>query len=276
MDDFCDSKLRGGAFSFEHIGRMEAIRTSEALQDIDRLLLTRIAPIIAVKDATTNEMESSSGDYYRHVESIGYDAHCERVDQKEIESWQNAFSYFEIKGQSMEMMENDRKTSTSETEDNFCSFSQHQVDRSIDTANLSQSLNCNESYAFSSTVDLSIEGIKITIPKIPCLDDNYYHGILEELIAVDAHPNSGDTEVDSKEIFTEDMSPYSSRVEEIISLLFDTVWPEIVDALRPLVLRVVQVSHEIGINYEDDQKNSDCISNDGDEKMSVDSAYASW
>ena len=273
MHDFSDDEdERGGAFSFEHIGRMEAIKTSEALHDIDNLLLVKAAPTSRIKDVEEDEEKSAFGSYYRHVESTGYDAHCERVDHKEIESWQTAFSYFEMKGQSMVICEKNSGTSTPNADNEFFNRADRVVDQSLKTTNLAQFSKCDESYQFLSTAGLSIEGKQIIIPQIQSYNQDYRHGNLEELIAVDISPHSEENGNDARESSTEDMSPYSSRKDEVISLLFDTLWPEIVNVLKPLVSRVVKISVERSLKYDNISKTSD----DNDEKMSVDSGNISW
>ena len=121
-------------------------------------------------------------------------------------------------------------------------------------------------------LDLSIEGKKIIIPKVRKRSVDYSHGALEELITVNVHPSTAAEKV-AEECSSDNLSPHSSKREEVISLLLDAVWPEVVEVLRPLVLRVVQVSHEIDLKYGDNLKNPDHDEND---KMSVDDGYASW
>ena len=277
MHEFSDDEdVRGGAFSFEHIGRMEAIKTSEALQDIDNLLLIRVGRLNGIKTVEADEEESALGSYYRHVESTGYDAHCERVDHKEIESWQTAFSYLEMKGHSIAIIGRSSETSTPNVHQDFSYNVDKVVDQPVETTNLEPSSRCAESYPFLSTSGLSIDGNQITIPHIQSYNQDYCHGNLEELIAVDVNPYSPENCNDAKESSTDDMSPYSSRKDEVISLLFHTLWPEIVNALKPLVSRVVQISVERSLKYENISKTSDCTSDDNDEKMSADSGNVSW
>ena len=277
MYDYSDDEdERGGAFSFEHIGRMEAIKTSEALQDIDNLLLIRVGRLHGVKVVEPDEEESAFGIYYRHVESTGYDAHCERVDHKEIESWQTAFSYLEMKGHSIAITGRSSETPTHNVDQDFLYTVNKVVDQPIETTNLEPSSRCAGGYPFLSTSGLSIEGNQIAIPHIPYNNQDYCHGILEELIAVDVNPNSPENGDDAKESSTDVMSPYTSRKDEIISLLFHTLWPEIVNALKPLVSRVVQISVERSLKYENISKTSDCTSDENDEKMSADSGNISW
>ena len=49
------------------------------------------------------------------------------------------------------------------------------------------------------------------------------------------------------------ISPSACHREEVIAALTEAVWPECVEAFRPLVQRVVSVCRERGISYEDDK-----------------------
>ena len=83
-------------------------------------------------------------------------------------------------------------------------------------------------------------------------------GVLEEMIAID-RPSREEVEREAElgssdgERGTVDAqcvpSPRSSRKEEVISMLTDVIWPDVVSAMRPLVEQVVAVSRESGIQY---------------------------
>ena len=275
MEDFSfNDEPRGGAFTFEHIGRLEAVKTSDALKEIDILLLTKVAPRVECPDAVTMGLEELPFEFYRRMESTGYDAHCEKVDQKEIASWQSAFPYFEVKGERMNIIGNSA-LNLSNTDDQCESFASHDDNNcASDNDALLVSSRCIE--GSSSKIDLSIQGKRILIPRIEELNEDISHGICEDLITIDMRgDNLGnkDTDASSENI----LSPNESIQEEVVSLLFDAVWPEVVDALKPLVLRVVQVSHEIDLKYDAVKKRSDLAQSfDNDDRMSVEDGSDGW
>jgi hypothetical protein len=92
------------------------------------------------------------------------------------------------------------------------------------------------------------------------------HGVLEELIAVDTGPGPGEpggpaaTSSDDPDALP---SPRTSQRDEVVSLLLDAVWPEVVDAVRPLVHAVGRVCRERGITYEDVEDDEDADAGGG-------------
>jgi hypothetical protein len=103
MDDFYEDSEVRGTFSFADIGRLEAVKTSDALLSIEEQLLIEPKPMIEndnneMKVENDSDLLISLANYPRY-ESNGYDAHSESVNEEEIEAWQRAFKYLLVKGE---------------------------------------------------------------------------------------------------------------------------------------------------------------------------------
>ena len=71
--------------------------------------------------------------------------------------------------------------------------------------------------------------------------------------------------------------PYFTRREEIVSLLLDAVWPEVVEVLRPLVGHVVKASRAANLTYDGaDKTNNDNVCYEDEDEMNSADGYASW
>lgn len=258
-----------GFFSFENIGKMEAAKTSAALLDIDAQLQFIIVEPPDSSDGAVL-LESTVGDeapfeYYRRVESNGYDAHSESVDKKELLTWQGAFSYLAIKGKKMQICGNER-FSVEEKLFSPCPKKQEPTQDELFIA------------LIGPAKDLSVRGTssKISAPEVDQSAVDESHGTLVELLAV--HIGPVDEKTDSEDSVVNECSPYFTRREEIVSLLLDAVWPEVVEVLRPLVGCVVKASRAANLTYNGADKissNDDVCYGDEDEINSED-GYASW
>lgn len=76
------------------------------------------------------------------------------------------------------------------------------------------------------------------------------HGILQEYIDYSGvSTTTGTGEATAQKI----PSPSESNREEIVSSMMDAVWPEVVDALKPLILKVLVAAKENNIPHVVDQ-----------------------
>ena len=76
-------------------------------------------------------------------------------------------------------------------------------------------------------------------------------GVLEEWIEVNRCTEILDAEASEQEIIAGDpVSPDLARRAEVIAILTDAIWPECVDALRPLVERIVIESRKHNFVYD--------------------------
>ena len=275
MNDYSDDDGQMGCvFSFENIGKMEAAKTLSALTDIEEQLAAVSVPgkiDMAVTPLGSVTGQDSPFEHYRRMESNGYDAHSESVNEKEILSWQSAFSYLSVKG---ERIIASGTPAVSKGADD-CFFPTSSDSKSDNSASSSST------HDEGSVLDLVIVGKKCQVSEVVKLssDIEISHGTLEELIAVHSHvPVEG---VDDAASFDGDeFSPRSSKRAEIVSLLLDALWPEVVEVLKPLVRRVVEVSRAEGLQYNLTEGVVESYDNEyesgNEERMSVDDGYVSF
>ena len=259
-------------FSFENIGKIEAAKTLVALNEIEEQLTAKAVPNKV--DASISPLGSVTGqdspfEHYRRMESNGYDAHSERVNEKEVLSWQSAFTYLSVKGERLSGNPVESKGADE------CFLWTPSDSKSGNSASSSSTHDAN------SVQDLVIVGKKCRVSEVIELssDVDVSHGTLEELIAVHSHvPTDA---VDVVEAFDGDViSPRSSKRAEIVSLLLDALWPEVVEVLKPLVRRVVEVSKAVGLQYTTSSRTSEASEREyesgNEDRMSVDDGYGSF
>jgi hypothetical protein len=258
-DDSCDDENDGG-FSFAEMGKLEAAKTSEALLKIDELLPIKIEDKKAdTKENIAEISDKGSAFDYRRYQSNGYDAHSDGVDDKEIQSWQKAFPYLLVKGVSITPKEIIPKESSGS--DEFGEF--FAIPTPIDqtgeirpnVSNLSFTNNSNQ----SAISELIIVGKKLTIPKVVIESEDEINGILDEIIEVNVTPDRHDLGNDDETSDSDILSPAALIRDEIISGLLDDVWPEVVEALKPLIRKVVRISRVTDLKYDLKQKKTDRI-----------------
>ena len=75
-----------------------------------------------------------------------------------------------------------------------------------------------------------------------------FDGILEEVIAVDLSGIHDDKKLDSLI-----PSPRSAKHDELVSLYFDKIWPEVIHELKPLIRKIVELSRSTGLEYSKDE-----------------------
>lgn len=297
-----DTENGNGAFSFEDIGRREALKTTQALKDIDELLLAERIPTIdkADCDNTENILDNDELNFthYRRYESNGYDAHSESVDQKEILSWQLGFSYLCVRGTGISIQKEKNSiinddiygdfypvNATTNTNINTNDSSTEDIGvKIVNSSSSSSSVLKHEDINDATLCDLVIIGEKIKIATVnKDIDDNIdeTNGIVDELIAINMIPNSHDNKLENeKSNNLDDFDPQNVRREEIVSLLLDAIWPEVVEILKPLIKKVINISKVNNIQYDDiketqnkrNKQNMDDENND----MNVEEEYSSW
>lgn len=273
MDDdvYCDADQAGGVFSFENIGRMEAEKTSSALLQIENLLQKPYEPpAVGSENSAFNAINSEDEmpfEHYRRMESEGYDAHSERVDAKEVLSWQSAFPYFSAKGDQIDSIRT--RTVPLDVFGDFFPTLTNNSGQQHPRGSVMDGRTC------TGVNNLVVEGRKCNISS-RCLDNtdvNIEHGILEELIAVHLSPSENPSTTDESDDNTVNLpSPHLNRREEIVSLLLDALWPEVIEVCKPLVQRVVEVSRRANLTYDKEK----IIAEDENDDDSDEAGYASW
>ena len=275
MDDYSDDGGQiGCVFSFENIGKMEAAKTLLALHDIEEQLAANGVP--SKVDASITPLGSITGqgspfEHYRRVESNGYDAHTESVDEREVSSWKSAFSYLSLKGE--RLIASGTPGVSKGTDE--CFFP---TPIDFKSGNLASSCSIHNGNIIQ---DLVIVGQKCYVPEVIKLssDVDISQGTLEEFIAVHSGVTAANSD-DSDTFDGDEISPCSSKRAEIVSLLLDALWPEVVEVLKPLVRRVVEVSRAEGLQYTTSRVVTESYDNEyesgGEERISVEGDYGSF
>lgn len=271
VDD--DADQGGCVFSFENIGRLEAAKTACALLQIENLLQTTYDQSAASSDGSTSDathMEDETPfEHYRRVESEGYDAHSERVDIKEVLSWQSAFPYLAANGEQVKAIYT--QVVPPKFHGDFHPTLTNNIDQTCETGSATDS----NLTTFSGINNLVVEGRQCSFSD-RSNDNNAIDvtdGILEELIAINVTPADSPSTSDEGNYLEGNLpSPHSSRRDEIVSLLLDALWPEVIEVCRPLVKKVVEVSRRENITYDLGKR----IVEDESDDNSVENGYASW
>lgn len=90
------------------------------------------------------------------------------------------------------------------------------------------------------------------------------HGILQEYIEY-----IGDEHRQEKTGTTQDshtLDPAGSQKEEVLASMMDAIWPDIVQALRPLVMDVLNAAKDNNIPYKVDQSPTPLVNEYGEEE----------
>lgn len=253
-----------GMFSFGDIARQEATRIAEALDAVQELL--HQPQIEVTKEHAEPEIVATGGEaldegddgfagfhHYRRYESAGYDAHSDCVDATEVSSWQGAFPHIRIVGQRIPsyVASSSSKATAQEVDDTVEFIPAAAVVGCNQSSNTEEISDVVDTQTAPGWCDLVVEGRKMVIGRgpPPCLivDEEDVQGMLEELICIDV--GSTEDPMGARGGDDRPMSPTSSKQEEVMAILMDVVWPEVVEALQPLVSEVVKLSRERGIVY---------------------------
>ena len=286
--DYGDDDERGGRFSFADVARQEGERLRAALVAVEDMLHAPPAPPAPPAEAI-EDTDLTLGDddgipdfhHYRRYESMGYDAHTDCVDTAEVKGWQNAFPYLRIVGQKL------APTSGSSSGSNSSSSNRGSVPSPSEDQEQYEGVEFVPFIGGGAPApapapqptcagrELVVEGRRVTIHNATTTtvssstgigdgddDVDCSHGVIEELLAIDRGPGPGDpgggpaSAADDDDDDDDDAipSPRSSQREEVVSLLLDAVWPEVAEAIKPLVRAVVRVCRERGITYEADEE----------------------
>ena len=260
QDFFNDDE--GEGFSFADIERQEASGTMKMLLDIDdKLYCDDVSENKPVTQINTDNEDGDGFNHYRRYEFDGYQAHSEGVDSDEINSWKEAMGpYLMVVGKSIciahEQPDSDLMLqeivppqdnfdfiTSSSTSINNNSFSNlESVEKDDD---LKSSDNVNSLVIIGKQIELSHIPVDTTHTNEGVNDDvDVSEGILEEVIAIDLSGIYDDKKSDSLPL-----SPRSAIHDELVSLYFDKIWPDVVNELRPLIRKVVELSRSTGLEY---------------------------
>jgi hypothetical protein len=245
----------GAVDGFARIALREAERTSEALSTLEARLYSARLEDDQVPETDSVKMPA---DEFRRFETMGYSAHTDNVEEHEIRDWQRAFTYLRVEGKCC------LPKSNQESEELYGEGVQFVHAPLVAQAAATVPMD-DEMSASLSVVGRHIEP---TLAETRTADQEEHeevfasHGILEELLEVDYSPcEEAGTGVNAdgvEEIVCGDpISPRAARRSEVVSILADAVWPEIVESLRPLVRKIVSESRAANLKYPTDPQMED-------------------
>jgi hypothetical protein len=239
FDEDSDNEFVGDVgFTFDELERKEAEKSVLALIEIDRKLYQDTDPVVS-------HIEVDDNDKYRRYESHGYEANYDVVEDKEILQWRRAFPYLQVVG---------TKISTPF----IAESSDVPIKKKTNTVSMDNYLEDLGILQFRDSVnELSIVGKAIKSTSLTELDHAFVvedegeyiarDGILEEIIDIDCIS----TDVSPKDFTSGDEdkenscpTPVTTKRDEVINLLFATIWPDIVQTLGPFIQQVIDVTKE--------------------------------
>ena len=254
--------LRG----FEDIERSAAKGLEQALSKVEDALNEEQLVKMEAASEPGQGPEVIDMDPYRRFGENMYEAHVDRVEEKEIRQWQSAFPYYRVTGSGF----------NSQLLGGEQEFDEGVV--MIPSPNMGDAMNVvapspppkemlrgNSQYSRPNTTiktpkkscgDLIVIGKQYEIHTIAIEDDgegvDEQQGALEEILALDC--SGEDITADSSSSSSKDIpiSPNACHREEVVAALTEAVWPECVEAMRPLIQRVIRVSRENNVMYEDE------------------------
>ena len=265
----------GGGLSFAALGRKEAESTGASLLALEARLYK--AGVELGGEGEEEEEVGPAVDEFRRFESMGYEAHTDCVEESEIKSWRRKFHYLRIEGKaaSINSLSSSSSTSSSSLEHGILG-EEFERDSGL--------------FSLKSTSEKKIENEKeqCSVPSPPFSKDDSFlslvvtgqrvvlhtsllevgkegeeevilsEGVLEEIIDINCSSSSAkkgnnDESKDTQKqqyLHSPPVSPVACRRDEAITVLLEAVWPDCVDALAPLVSRLVAAAREANITYQ--------------------------
>jgi hypothetical protein len=223
------------SFHYNSIEREEECSTSKALSEIYSALLLepKKVEMEIAKEATATDNDDDLHAYFRGP-SVGYSAHCNTVDEIELDSWRSAFPYLTIQGSNIKggCAEDESFLVTSKITNRISSIDDPS---SLDDFNLCVIGKKMPIYSVSpSSSPIANEGEIIES-----------EGYLEEVIIMNHETCYNSYNGESAEAHkspTDLLSPKSTINEEVVSEIFDCIWPDVIDSCAPLIHKVIQLA----------------------------------
>ena len=276
FDDDGEDSFGGG---MDLLNQREVDKTALALSQLEEKLYGGVS---TVQEDEAPEVE----DEYRRFEAAGYSAHTDSVEAREIQDWQRAFPYLRVEGKSLTSK---RQGPFDGSSDDIEGVQVVPMPADTSTRmDLQPPLDDHPLQEGGSLAVVGSRCPISRVTRVPndseegaseCQGEEEeifaQHGILEELLLVDSrpsqHPESAPapasalapvpaldpdhahTQSQNKDfaaiISSDPVSPHLARRAEVVSILADAVWPDLVAELRPLVQRVVRASRAVGLQY---------------------------
>jgi len=228
------------------------------------------APLPSTEESEV-ECAQSSGvaleQNYPRYYSEGYDATHDSVDEKEISQWRNNFNCLRIVGTGVST---DRTTIHEVTVDEglllttaaqTCAEDDWFVDNiGIESSGHVRALDSQDSLVVMGKA-VTIHSHHTTGSHETCMDEDYFcysEGVLEDYLICNAedqfshdfipppisNAKNKKTSLSLPPMSYECVSPSTSIKEELVASLIDMLWPDVVDALKPIVKAVLNVAQD--------------------------------
>lgn len=243
--------------SLNRLGKKESEKTKVILEEIDEQLYE-------------NEEESEEEEKEEIDEFIrGYDAILQQVDENEIKKWKKRFHYLRICGYGYELSEEEGEFEEEEGEDDDdINVENHELSDELNDEQMKETKEIEEIKEKQENIDVNIDQISLCVVgrKIIVKEENIRkendeveevictHGILEEIIAIDKTIEENES-LPFEEMFVTCDPKYSQKVE-VVNSLFDALLPDIITLLTPLAEKLIRVSRENNLNYDEHDNTS--------------------
>jgi hypothetical protein len=250
---FADGDDIGGGFSFADMEAREATKFADSLRNLDSRMYTEIQPVEIVAKKSDNDERTMN--YY----SEGYEANYETVEDAEILQWQKSqFKFLCVTGQALSMAPVQGDASEKGR------FSGSEV-ATVDPSRIYiEPADTVPHFADHQLENLAIVGKRMTISTGTIAMPSGYahtgegseeeemimsHGILEDVIEFSAgHEDEAAAGEEGAA-----PSPETSVRTEVLASMVDTIWPDVVAAMKPLIHDVLVAAKENNIPYSVDQ-----------------------
>ena len=272
---------------FEEIERSAAKGLEQALSKVEDALNEEPSVKVEAAGESGQGPEVTDMDPYRRFGENMYEAHVDRVEEKEIRQWQSAFPYYRVTGSGVNSQ---HIGGEQEFDEGIVMIPRPNVGDAMNVVAPSpppkEMLRGNSQYSRPNATlktpeksfsNLVVIGKQYEIHTIAIEEEgegvDEQQGALEEILALDCSgeditadsSSSNSSSSNSKDI---PISPNACHREEVVAALTEAVWPECVEAMRPLIQRVVRVSRENNVVYE--EENVKIGEGEGEEFMAVD------
>jgi hypothetical protein len=257
--------------TFANLEKREAEKSSKSLMDIENKLYSPLA-----KEATPRAPEADAGDpYNRRYYSEGYEANYEGVEDEEIRQWQGAFQYLRVAGCRVPGgggLAGDGFADAGADTDGFIRRAE------VDSRYFVEGLPSGAGWVEDST-GLLLCGHAATLhPPVHSYaargavdgaggegwpqedaeegEGEYLarQGLLEEYIEYHTDPlgaHAGDeTTASEAGMGLGAVEPGASKREEVVCAMADTLWPDVVTAMQPLIVKVLAAAKEGNIPHQ--------------------------
>jgi hypothetical protein len=268
-----------GEMTFADVEKREAEKSSKSLMEIDNKLYSPLAK--EVQEVSPRAPEEEEDPYNRRYYSEGYEANYEGVEDAEVRQWQGAFQYLRVTGSTLPggLVGVRFAGAGGGAGTNAAGFAESEADSQYFVEGLPSGgwvedstglLLCGHAATLHPALHHSrgaidgsggegTEGWQGAEAGAEAEEgEGEYlarHGVLEEYIEFDADTLEALAGADTHDTASEagmglGVEPGASKREEVICAMADTLWPDVVTAMQPLIAKVLAAAKEGNIPHE--------------------------